>query len=98
MTDPQSHFNTMPDTARDVFRQVAKAYGVTVWGLLSDDRHRGAAQARQALYAALYDLRLPNGQRRFSMPQIASMTARADHSTVHHGLRAHAERMQGRAA
>jgi chromosomal replication initiation ATPase DnaA len=72
---------------------IAQAHGVTVQQLMSTSRLAEAVEARQALYAALRAIKWPNGDHRFSLPQIARLTGRKDHSTIIWGVRRHAERM-----
>lgn len=93
----QAHLNSLPTVARQMILEAAEEHGVTVEALLSPQRPRCVAQARQALYAALYDLTWPSGARRFSLPAVARFLNRSDHTSVLHGIRVHKQRM-GRAA
>lgn len=94
MTDPKSHLRTIPAVVRQMIADAADEHGVTVEALLSERLSRHLTGPRQALYAAVYDLRWPSGSRRFSMPDVARFLGRKDHTCVLHGIRAHTKRMQ----
>jgi chromosomal replication initiation ATPase DnaA len=88
-----NHLSGLPPVVASCFQMIQGEYGVSASELLSHNRPRRIADARMALYAAIYDIRWPSGRRRFSMPAVAEFTKRRHHTTVLHGIRRHAERM-----
>jgi chromosomal replication initiation ATPase DnaA len=80
-----------PERVRAVVADVAKAHGFTVGELLSHDRPQPLAAARFAAFAAVRALTMPAGSPP-SLHQMGRWFGR-DHSTVHNGLRRHAERV-----
>lgn len=71
-------------------------------GLLKDDlcapdalgtRAKPLARARQEAFWQAYQVRYSDGRQRFSLPTIGRFFGGRDHTTVLHGIRAHAKRM-----
>lgn len=88
------------DRAKDsdaavILERVAVAHGVTVEALRSASKVKALSQARQAAYAALYALRSeePSRGARFSLPEVARLLNRSNHTSVIYGLRKHQERL-----
>lgn len=72
---------------RDLMRDVAKKHGIATSALVSGNKARAYAWPRQE---AMYELftQCPH----LSLPAIASIVGVSDHTTVRHGIAAHAER------
>lgn len=66
----------------DIARLVCIERGVSLVDLIGRNQHRPIALARQEFMARAY------AETGASLPQIGSVVGR-DHSTVHHGVRAH---------
>lgn len=82
-------------TMRSVATAVAAKYGLTLDDFKGPSRARCIAHPRQEAMAEIYKLG------RYSMPQIGTLLGGRDHTTVLHGVRAHAARLaerEGKAA
>jgi hypothetical protein len=95
---PRQHFpprrlTQLPSAVRDVILRVAAYYGVSPEDILGTSTAKREAHPRQAVYWAIYELRTPRGQRRYSLPQIAKFLGRADHTSALHGIRRHEQRL-----
>lgn len=78
----------VPRPSMATFAQaVADKHGVTLDALKGPCRARCIAWPRQEAYWKIYSTGF------FSMPQIGQFFGDRDHSTVHHGIRAHAKRI-----
>lgn len=84
-----------PDVMAKVGVAVAWEHELTLADLRGRSRCRPVAQARQDLCWRLYQLKHPDGQRRFSTPQIAKFVGLLDHTSVLHAIRAHEARQAG---
>lgn len=73
--------------AQRLAMEIAAEYGISVRWLMSADTHRAVAWPRQHLMAALY------ATGRYSLPAIGAFLGGRDHTTILHGIRAHARRM-----
>jgi chromosomal replication initiation ATPase DnaA len=98
--------NTVPDAAhvdpakpaitaglRGLLASMARDHGLTPQDLLRRDRRRPIVIARQAFMWRCRQVRRPDGRRRYSLPQIAAALGGIHHTTVMHGVRAHAARL-----
>lgn len=84
----------MTPRAREIVTRAAQQHGITVAELLGRSQELRIAHARQQAYAELYALRDPQTEgARYTLPAIGRIFGR-DHSTVLHGVRAHARRQQ----
>ena len=70
-----------------IIEQTAWEHNLTVADLRSPCRHRAVAYARFDAMTRLRAVITPDGRHRFSMPQIARLLGRKDHTTVLSGLR-----------
>lgn len=64
-----------------IMREVAAQYGVTLTELRSDNRGRSYSWPRLMAYLRLYD------ETKLSLPQIARLMGKKDHTTIIHGLK-----------
>lgn len=71
---------------------VAYMNGLKLADLIGPDRRRCIAHPRQEAMYALYEERLTDGRRRWSLPQIGEFLGGRDHTSVLHGIRALARR------
>lgn len=85
---------TFPSAMMSVGAKVAAKHGVTLALIRSQARHRSIAHIRQELCWELYELRHPDGSRRFSQPQIGRFVGYLDHTPVNHALKVHGARMR----
>lgn len=79
--------NTGRPTMRSILRHVAEETGVSAAELIGQGRKASIVRARQY---AMYRMRQETRQ---SLPQIGAFLGGRDHTTVLHGVRAHAKRM-----
>ena len=74
--------------ARDIVRETASAFGLTIADLLSDSRAEETSTARQeAMYRIRRELLL-------SFVDVARVMNRTDHTTIRHGYAAHVARVE----
>lgn len=83
----------LPPVVCEVLKMAACRYEVAVADILGDSPGKTYSRPRQFVAWTLYEMRLPDGSRRFSLPQIGRYLRR-DHSTILHGWRAHQKRME----
>lgn len=76
--------------ARAVLNDVAQRHGLDLSDMLAEGRRRALAHARFEAMWLLRELRGRDGRRLFSLPRIGRVFGR-DHTSVHHGLRRHAQ-------
>lgn len=74
---------------KEIVREIASKHGLTMDEILTETKAHRIAHARQE---AMYELRQRTS---LSLPAIARRLNLLDHSTVHYGLRAHEERLNG---
>lgn len=86
---PTLHGRLMP-----VVRQIAKETGFTVEDLVGFDRKRPLAHARQRAYYECYQIMRDDGTRYFSTLRIGAVFGDRDHTTIYHGIKAHAARLK----
>lgn len=87
----------LPSRVRGVLERVAAKYarmGVTVEGLLGPSAARPVAWARHEAEYEIYNFKRDDGSRIYSLPRIAYMLNRADHTAVHYGVHRHEERVR----
>ena len=77
-----------PFAAQRIARSVAKAHGLTFQEMVSDRRTIHLVLARQH---AMWEIRKHT---KLSLPAIARVLRRADHTTILHGIRRHEKRMR----
>lgn len=75
-----------------IIAEVALKHGIRPADIKGADRGRWAAWPRQEAMWRLRDVRLSDGSRRWSLPQIGQMLGGKKHTTVLHALRAYAYR------
>lgn len=76
---------------RQVCAEVAQRHGISDRDMRLRKRERSASWARQEVFYLLWLEKKPNGEWRFSTPQIGAHFG-LDHTTVLHGIRQHMER------
>lgn len=88
-------------TIGDIVADVAQRRGLHIFDIESQSRSAPVAQARQEVYWIAHNIRLPTGERRYSLPMIGRHFAGRggrekpiDHTTVLHGVRAHSRRLR----
>ena len=81
-----------PGGMRSILAEVAAYYDVTPESVLSKSRARVVAHPRQAFMYAARAVKWPDGQHRYSLPQIGQFLGK-DHSTILFGVRRHATRL-----
>lgn len=86
---PTLHGRLMP-----VVRQIAKESGFSVEDLVGFDRKRPLAWARQRAYYECYQIMRDDGTRYFSTLRIGAVFGDRDHTTIFHGIKAHAARLK----
>ena len=86
----------LPPLVCEVLKVASARYEVTIDDILGDSHARAFSYPRQFVAWSLYEMRLPDGSRRFSMPQIGRYLRR-DHTTILHAIRAHEQRVGVRA-
>lgn len=93
LTPGTSHYRIIDASAKrairvsDIIERTAKAHGLKASDLLCASRSRALVYPRfEAMYQAA-------AQTQLSYPQIGRAFAGRDHSTVMHGIRAHAQRL-----
>lgn len=95
---PQSNINMvsryyLPHTLVDsVLKAIAALHEVTVADLLGQSRERRIAHPRQEAMYLLRSVMAPDGRPKYSLPDIGRAIGGRDHTTVLHGVRAHAAR------
>lgn len=97
---PKAWRQSLPRAARLAIEAVAEAHGMTYGDLTLPRQFRGtkaACAARHEAYHAVYDIRRPDGSRKFSLPQVGAWFGGRDHTTIHHGVQRHEERLAERA-
>jgi chromosomal replication initiation ATPase DnaA len=72
---------------RNIAKAIAKIHRVSFTDLVSQRRHQNIVHARQH---AMWEIRQ---RTKLSLPQIGKILGDRDHSTILHGIRAHAKRM-----
>lgn len=87
-----------PPSMREIAAEVAQAHGLKVDDLTGPSRRWAVARPRQEAFWRCRQVRRADGQHRYSMPMIAAYFGRRDHTTILHGIRAHAARMCGESA
>ena len=90
---------SIPDTARKAIEGVADKHGVSVDLLVAPWTFRGSNAlcfVRQEAYHAVRALTKPDGSPRYSLPQIGAIFGGRDHGTIHHGVNAHEDRLNGK--
>ena len=80
-----------------IIGRVAARHGLTADLLRGADRTHAACVARFEAMWTLYEARLADGRRRFSLPQVGRLLGGRDHSTVMHGVRRWEEILMERA-
>lgn len=78
----------------DLARAVARDHAITLEELRGPSRRRVFAYPRQDLFWRARQVKRPDGTNRYSYTQIGFFCGRRDHTTVLHGERAHAARME----
>ena len=71
---------------KSAIRKVALGFGMTVGDMLSQSRRRRMVCARVVAAKLLREMTWEDGSQRFSLPQIAKMLNRKDHSTICYSL------------
>ncbi|MFM8938823.1 MAG: helix-turn-helix domain-containing protein [Phenylobacterium sp.] len=82
---------------REITREVAEAHKVGVDDILGPGLFKQMTRARQETAWRLRQMRKADGSPRFSLPQIGAWLGGRDHTTILHAIRAHEQRMGGRA-
>ena len=72
----------MLSNSERIMREVCDAHGLTMRELRSDNRSRAFSWPRQVAYLRLYD------ETNLSLPQIARLLGKKDHTTVLYGIEA----------
>lgn len=85
-------FARAPLNLRSILNATADKHGVLASDILGLARCRKIAHARQEFMWAAYQPMNKDGTHRFSLPKIGGFLGR-DHTSVLHGVRAHAKRM-----
>lgn len=80
-------------TMRAILRHVAARHDVTEADIVGESRARLYVLPRQECMWLMWQVRWPDGRRRYSMPQIAKFLGDRDHTTVLHGIRRHQARL-----
>lgn len=80
-----------PTTMRGIVAEIAERDGIPVALLRGAPRTRFISDARQEAMWRMYQTG------RFSLPQIGAFLGGRDHTTILHGVRAHAERTKRKA-
>jgi len=80
--------NPPPPTMREIAAMVAERYGLTMDDLKSPSQERRISWPRQEAMALI------RKNTRQSYPQIGRFLGGRDHTTVMHGVRRHAKRME----
>ena len=70
-----------------IIGRVAARHGLGADLLRGADRTHAVCMARFEAMWTLYEARLPDGRRRFSLPQVGRMLGGRDHSSALHGVR-----------
>jgi len=83
-----------PPTMRQLLREVAEEYGLTIAQLESSERSYNVSHPRQDFMWRCRQVKWANGKARYSYPQIARFLGGMDHTTVMHGVRAHETRLE----
>jgi chromosomal replication initiation ATPase DnaA len=81
---------------RALLRETAEDHGLEPETLLSKSRCHPIAHPRQDFMWRARQMKRADGTHRFSSPRIAAFLGLSDHTTVLHGVKAHAKRARGR--
>lgn len=73
-------------TGKRIIRMTAEAFGISIADMTSPSRKRPFVLARIVAARLLRNETWEDGRTRFSLPQIAKMLGRHDHSTIHYSL------------
>lgn len=76
-----------------IIRRVSEETGFPVADLLGKSRARALTQARQRAYYECYQIMRGDGTRHFSTLRIGFAFSDRDHTTIIHGIEAHAARL-----
>lgn len=79
-------------TMKEIAAEVCHEHGIRLSDLLGQSRERRFAWPRQEAMWRMSAQAMTNGSPRYSLPQIGAFMGGRDHSTVVHGIKAHAER------
>ena len=77
-----------------VVRRIAEETGFAVEDLLGMSRRRPLTRARQRAYYECYQIMRDDGTRHFSTLRIGHAFSDRDHTTIIHGIEAHAARLK----
>jgi chromosomal replication initiation ATPase DnaA len=81
-----------PVSKASIIAEVARRRGLTAADLTGTGRWRDVARPRQEAMWLMRQVRRADGSRRYSLPEIGRALGYRDHTTVLHGVRAHAKR------
>jgi len=79
-------------TMRGVAQEVAERHRLTLNDLTGSSRRRPFVRPRQEAMYEMMRVQNADGEWRWSTPQIGMLLGGRDHTTVLHGMRAHAKR------
>lgn len=88
-------------TMKDLLRETAEDHNLDYAALMGDSRKQRIAHARHDFMWRARQIKNPDGSHRYTLPMIGRFLGGMDHTSIIHGVRAHARRMaeaQGRAA
>ena len=93
--DKPSPTLTGKDLVREIAREVADKHDLDPEAIFGRSRLGPIVRARQELAWRLWRMIKPNGEPRFSFPQIGKWMGGLHHTTVLHAIRTHEKRMGG---